>query len=101
LTITTYIDDPIYLEEPFIQSVTYKWEPHTELEYFPCTVVNENISDRIPHKLPGKNPGLKEFSEQEGIPYEATRGGAETLYPDYRQKMKTMKVAPIKAAARP
>ncbi len=101
LTITTYIDDPIYLEEPFIQSVTYKWEPHTELEYFPCTIVNENISDRIPHKLPGKNPGLKEFSEQEGIPYEATRGGAETLYPDYRQKMKTMKVAPIKAAARP
>jgi len=51
--------------------------------------------------LPGKNPNLKEFSEQEGLPYEATRGGAETLYPDYREKMKTMKVAPIKAAPRP
>src|SRR5207247_10913586 len=62
LTITTYIEDPQYLEEPFIQSVTYQWEPHTELEYFPCTIVNENISDKIPHFLPGKNPSLKEFS---------------------------------------
>src|SRR5438046_148485 len=95
--------DPVsrYLEEPFIQSVSYKFEPHTELEYFPCTIVNENISNRIPHKLPGKNPALKEFAEQEGLPYEATRGGAETLYPNYREKMKTMKVTPIKSASRP
>ncbi len=100
LTITTYIDDPIYLEEPFVQSVTYQWEPHTELEYFPCTIVNENISDKVPHFLPGKNPWLKEFSEQEGLPYEATRGGAETMYPEYRSKMKNMKVAPIKPTPR-
>ncbi len=96
LTIVTYIDDPVYLEEPFIQSVTYQREAHTELEYFPCTIVNENISDKIPHFLPGKNPWLKEFSEQEGVPYEATRGGAETMYPEYRAKMKGMKVAPLK-----
>jgi len=100
LTITTYIEDPQYLEEPFIQSVTYQWEPHTELEYFPCTIVNENISDKIPHFLPGKNPWLKEFSEQEGLPYEATRGGAETMYPEYREKMKNMKVAPLKPTPR-
>ena len=100
LTITTYIDDPIYLEEPFIQSVTYQWEPHTELEFFPCTVVNENISDKVPHFLPGKNPWLKEFSEQEGVPYEATRGGAETMYPEYRSKMKNMTVAPLKPTPR-
>src|SRR5438093_5264778 len=100
LTITTYYEDPIYLEEPFIQSVTYQWEPHTELEYFPCTIVHENISDNVPHFLPGKNPWLKEFSEQEGLPYEATRGGAETMYPEYRSKMKNMKVAPIKPTPR-
>jgi hypothetical protein len=100
LTVTTYIDDPSYLEEPFIQSVTYQAEPHTDLEYFPCTIVNENISDKIPHFLPGKNPWLKEFSEQEGLPYEATRGGAETMYPEYRTKMKNMTVAPLKPTPR-
>ena len=93
LTVVSYLEDPIYLEEPYIQSVTYLWEPHTELEYFPCTVVNENISDRVPHFLPGKNPNLKEFAEQQGIPYEATRGGAETMYPEYRSKLKNMKAS--------
>src|SRR5437016_1188524 len=97
---STCIEDPQYLEEPFIQSVTYQWEPHTELEYFPCTIVNENISNKIPHFLPGKNPWLREFSEQEGLPYEATRGGAETMYPEYRAKMKNMKVAPLKPTPR-
>jgi hypothetical protein len=92
LTITSSIADPIYLEEPIVQSVSFRWEPHTELEYFPCTVVNENISDKVPHHLPGKNPWLKEFAEEEGIPYEATRGGAETLYPQYRAKMKNAKL---------
>src|SRR5438046_1921395 len=80
--------------------VPYQCQPHTELEYFPCTIVNENISDKVPHFLPGKNPWLKEFSEQEGLPYEATRGGAETMYPEYRSKMKNMKVAPIKPTPR-
>ncbi len=93
LTITTYYEDPIYLEEPFIQSVTYQWEPHTELEYFPCTIVHENISDNVPHFLPGKNPWLKEFAQTEKLPYEATRGGAETMYPEYRQKLKNMKAS--------
>jgi hypothetical protein len=91
LTVITSLEDPIYLSEPLVQSVSFKWEPHTELEYFPCTVVNENISDKVPHFLPGKNPYLKEFAEEEGLPYEATRGGAETLYPGYREKMKGLK----------
>jgi len=93
LTITTYYEDPIYLEEPFIQSVTYQWEPHTELEYFPCTIVHENISDNVPHFLPGKNPWLKEFAQTEKLHNEATRGGAETMYPEYRQKLKNMKAS--------
>ena len=92
-TITSYLEDPIYLEEPLIQSVSYRWEPHTELEYFPCTVVRELISDNIPHFLPGKNPFLKEFATENELPYEATRGGAETLYPDYREKLKKMKAS--------
>jgi hypothetical protein len=90
-TVTYYLEDPIYLEEPFIQSVSYKWEPHTELKYYPCTVIDENISENIPHFLPEKNPFIKEFANDQGIPYEATRGGAETLYPEYRDKIKKMK----------
>ncbi|HYV62804.1 MAG TPA: hypothetical protein VE958_09025, partial [Bryobacteraceae bacterium] len=48
----------------------------------------------VPHHLPGTNPYLREISEWYGIPYEATRGGAETLYPEYRLKLNSYKAPP-------
>ena len=44
----------------------------------------------VPHFLPGSNPYMKEFAVKHGLPLDATRGGAETMYPDFMQKMKTM-----------
>lgn len=41
----------------------------------------------IPHWLPGTNPDLKDFAAKHNLPFEATRGGAETMYPDYRFKI--------------
>ena len=48
----------------------------------------------MPSFLPGRNDVLSEFATEYGIPPEAALGGAETLYPEYIKKMKTMKVAP-------
>jgi hypothetical protein len=39
------------------------------------------------------NKGLTEFRIRFGIPYEAVRGHAEALYPDYLEKLKTLKPA--------
>lgn len=90
LTITTLLEDPVYLEEPYIRSVTFRREPHKELQYFPCTVSVENVAPGMPHFLPGKNPYLNEFARDLGLPLEAVRGGAETMYPEYRKKLKEM-----------
>jgi hypothetical protein len=49
--------------------------------------------DEVPHFLPGRNHMLTEFSERHGIPFEATRGGAETMYPEYRMKLRQMAAA--------
>ncbi len=35
---------------------------------------------------------LREFSEEYGVPFEASRGGAETMYPEYRKKLKQMAI---------
>ena len=35
----------------------------------------------IPHHLPGTNPFLTDYARAHGIPIEAARGGAETMYP--------------------
>jgi hypothetical protein len=88
LTITTLLEDPVYLEEPLIQSVSYRRNLHQELPYFPCTVSVENTFEGVPHYYPWKNPYLKETAEKRGLPLEGVRGGAETMYPEYRQKIR-------------
>lgn len=56
---------------------------------FPCEYLPEVPRETgvVPHHLPGENPFLREFAEWYGLPYEATRGGAQTLYPEYRSKL--------------
>ena len=35
------------------------------------------------HHLPGANPYLTEFAGRHGLPVDAARGGAATMYPEY------------------
>jgi glyoxylase-like metal-dependent hydrolase (beta-lactamase superfamily II) len=83
LLVTMIITDPVWLEEPFIQTTNYELDPQTQLSYYPCTVSEENISTAVPHFLPGKNPNLG----ADDIPQQAARGGSETIYPEYRAKL--------------
>jgi hypothetical protein len=39
--------------------------------------------------LPGTNTFLAEFPAKYGLPAEAARGGAETMYPEYQKKIGT------------
>ena len=41
----------------------------------------------VPHHLPGTNPFLHEVADWYGLPAEATRGGPDTMYPEYRKRM--------------
>jgi hypothetical protein len=43
----------------------------------------------VPHFLPGKNPFVDELTKAYGVPADAVLGRAETLYPDYRKKMRS------------
>ena len=89
LLVTMIVTDPVWLEEPFIQTTHYELDPYTQLAYYPCTVSEENISKEVPHFLPGKNPNLG----ADDIPPQAARGGAETIYPEYRAKLKQPSLA--------
>jgi hypothetical protein len=90
LTIVTIVNDPVYLTEPFIRSTDYQLDLHQHVPPYPCEMVQEVERPKgvVPHHLFGTNNDLKEFSERYGLPFEATRGGAETSYPDYRKKLK-------------
>lgn len=96
LTVAVLISDPAYLTEPFIRTTDFVNAPQQQLAPYPCEVVDEidRPSGVVPNHLPGTNPFLNEFPSEYGIPPEAARGGAETMYPEYQIKLKTMKTLP-------
>ena len=96
LQATTVTYDPVSLTEPYVRS-TMMWvnDPELVMAPYPCEEVTETAVPRgtVPHFLPGKStlPGLNpNNADRYRTPYEARRGGAETTYPEYIKKMKTM-----------
>jgi hypothetical protein len=91
LTLMTVIRDPAYLTEPMIRTRDYVYEIGGQIAPYPCESVEEVIrpKGKIPHHLPGTNTFLGEFPAAHGIPPEAARGGADTIYPEYQDKIRT------------
>jgi len=90
LTITSVLEDPAFLTEPLIRSQTWFLDPGQRVGLFPCEYLPEvpGAPGEVPHHLFGENPNLTEYSKWYALPYDATRGGAETLYPEYRSKLR-------------
>jgi hypothetical protein len=90
LTVMTVITDPVYLTEPFVRTTDYELALNQQVPPYPCGVVQEidRPKDQVPHFLPGANPYMEEFATKHKIPVEATRGGAETMYPEFRAKIR-------------
>jgi glyoxylase-like metal-dependent hydrolase (beta-lactamase superfamily II) len=86
LTLASTVTDPVYLTEPFIRTTNWQLNPNQAIEPYPCEVAEEidRPAGEVPHHLPGTNPFLSEFARKYGLPEQATRGGAETMYPEYK-----------------
>jgi hypothetical protein len=95
LTVVVLINDPVYLTEPFVRTTDFEFDARQQIAPYPCEAVVEVIRQKgsVPSHLPGKNAFLAEFPERFGLPAEPTRGGAETMYPEYRLKVQEMKPA--------
>ena len=70
---------------------------------WPCEYVDE-IVDRshsaVPSYLPGRSPFEGDFAYRYGIPVEAAKGGAETTYPEYQIRLRTLPKPPKPAAVK-
>jgi cyclase len=95
LTVMVIIDDPDYLTEPFVRTTDFVYDARQQIAPYPCEEVVEVPRPRgtVPNHLPGENKFLPEFANRFHVPFEATRGGAATMYPEY---IKTMKSFPAK-----
>ena len=83
-------NDPVYLTEPFVRNSEFRLNPRGFQGTDECVTAQEADFARgeVPSFFPGENPSLKEYSEQFESPYEANQGGAETMYPDYRERLR-------------
>ena len=94
LVLTTVTTDPIYLEEPVALTGVYRLNPRgntpaTNPTCFPFTELpGLDAPGSVPHYLPGTNPYAQTFAMEYNLPLEAAHGGAQTIYPEYRKKLR-------------
>jgi hypothetical protein len=92
LTFISILNDPHSLEEPYIHTRHFVLDPNQVIRPYPCrgAVEIDRPLGVIPHHLPGENPFVDAFQKNHGIPREAALGGAETTYPEYRERLKKL-----------
>src|ERR1051325_8698006 len=92
LEVTFTVIDPDYLTEPLVRSATYMRAPTLQLPPYPCQPEDNQLGEkyRVPNYLPGENPYLTESAFKYKSPQEGVRGGAATLYPEWRARAATL-----------
>ena len=100
MVVISELVDPVYLSEPFVVSRNYMLSNTNIIRPIdtPCVPGEEatRAPGEVPHYQPGKNPFVGEMTKAYNIPQEAVLGGAETMYPAYRKKLKDKYVPPAK-----
>jgi hypothetical protein len=97
MTHITVTEDPVFLAEPLVKSeeFVYVANPNTFNPFWPCEYVEEGerSHDDVPSYFPGENPWMAEYAASHNLPQEATLGGPETTYPEYRTRLSELPVA--------
>lgn len=126
LTLVTAVDDPLYLDEPFVRSTDFRVDPRANTRlaefggfanggdgegfgasdvFFKCAPTEEIAIERgrVPSFMPGANENIDMFSKRHNIPLDAALGGSATLYPEYAARLRPGSVAQSteSSAARP
>ena len=100
LTHISVVEDPVYLAEPLVKSQEFilNPDPNTFNPFWPCDSVEEGQRPRgeVPSYLPGENPWVAEYAASHDLPQEATLGGPETTYPEYRIRLKELPKAVLR-----
>lgn len=95
LKLVAIVHDPVFFSVPYVVSSEWVFEPGYHPIPSSCTPAQEVIHNRgwVGFNLPGLNV-TEEFARRYGIPLEAARGGADTIRPEYQQRLEHLPVPP-------
>ena len=94
LTHISVANDPNFLEESLVRSQEFALnpDPNSFNPFWPCDSVEEGQHEHgeVPSYFAGENPWMAEYAAKHDLPQEATLGGAATMYPEYRARLKQL-----------
>jgi hypothetical protein len=90
VTLVTIVDDPVYLEEPFIRTSHWVRTSNITLDQRFIFEVVDEVAGRQQGQVPHYPLGTRQdgFAKKFGLPFEATQGGKETIYPEYEATLR-------------
>jgi glyoxylase-like metal-dependent hydrolase (beta-lactamase superfamily II) len=90
LQLVSFVDDPVFLSEPFIRTTNYEASPAANANAWgvctPAQVVNElpgRDKHYVPHYLPDQRQHVEDFLKSTGVPAAGAAGGRDTTYPEF------------------
>jgi hypothetical protein len=92
LNFISILDDPHSQEEPYIHGRNFVLDTNQQIRPYPCrgAIEIDRPQGVVPHHLPQENPFAEQYQQRHGIPEEAALGGAETLLPEYRERLRAL-----------
>jgi hypothetical protein len=95
LTLAIIVEDPIYLDEPMVRTATFKWNPTQTIPRATPFEVAEELPSLQRGQVPAYPLGSQhpEYAQRHGLPFEASLGGAATMYPEYVKRLKALMTA--------
>jgi len=101
LMVTTIIEDPVYLSEPFVRTTEYELNlrpvaalgyPFTRNDgptFYRCFPSEETVAEKgyVPHNLPGENFLLDEFAQKYSVPRWVLGAGGASMYPEFAARI--------------
>ena len=92
LTMFSSVDDPIYFEEPMVRSHTWRLNTNGNMGFGNAFESVDELGDKPLGWVPFYPLGVThpDLAQKVGLPFDATRGGKESLYPEYQLQIQQM-----------
>jgi glyoxylase-like metal-dependent hydrolase (beta-lactamase superfamily II) len=101
ITVFTVMKDPVFLDEPFSKTIINLRNIKDPTAWlYACEDGEEIVSraeEKIPNRLFGKNPYVREYADKNGYPLLGTLGGGQTIHPEFAAKLKDAAAAEAEA----